>query len=199
MATVSLDRAAFVELAFRGYVGFVRLFWRVEVTNMPLLPFNSDCCDPLIASLYLRRPKKSAASMGLRPALVLNVRRAGNIAQINYPVVILHAVNVVNFIFRPRASCVQPRKAMGFICKSVDPDSDVSVNQSAGNCARHCAVFSPDAPTENSGFLVVVQKFAQRLRGKIGLSHDAPRKLIGQRPASADNASGLRYFNVRGA
>jgi hypothetical protein len=48
---------------------------------------------------------------------------------------------------------------------------------------------------EYSGVGVVVKKLAQALRGKIGSSHDALLMLIGQRPASADNASGLRYFS----
>jgi hypothetical protein len=43
--------------------------------------------------------------------------------------------------------------------------------------------------------LVVMKKLAQRLRGKIGLSHDALQLLIGQRPARVSARGGLRYFN----
>ncbi len=51
------------------------------------------------------------------------------------------------------------------------------------------------APGENASFWVIVQKFAQALRGKIGLSHDAVLSLIGQRPAGAINAARASLFS----
>jgi hypothetical protein len=41
-----------------------------------------------------------------------------------------------------------------------------------------------DTPSEHARYRVVVKKFAQTLRGKIGLSHEALQLLIGQRPAA---------------
>jgi len=40
------------------------------------------------------------------------------------------------------------------------------------------------APREYASFRIVVKKFAQTLRCKIGFSHDALQMLIGQRPGA---------------
>jgi hypothetical protein len=44
-----------------------------------------------------------------------------------------------------------------------------------------------------------VNKLAQLLRGKIGLSHEVPFTRIGQRPVSVSSTCGLRHFSVGGA
>jgi hypothetical protein len=127
------------------------------------------------------------------------------VAQIGPSIVRPDAVDVIYFMFRPFARHVQPRQAMG-----VKTPGAIYTNENVPKVFANVPEFSAHGAIVKSGccvwvspkfpgFWVVAQTLAQTLCGKIGLSHDALLMLIGQRPASADNASGLRYFSARGA
>jgi hypothetical protein len=77
---------------------------------------------------------------------------------------------------------------------SVNAYSTVSSRNIASLKANFPARMDINPPRKHSRFRVVVKQFAQALRGKIGLSHDAPQMLIGQRPGSVDALAGLCYF-----
>ena len=139
--------------------------------------------------------QKSKRIVYLRLALVLHVDRVRHTPEILNSVVRRVAINVVD-MFRPLAVNVQPSKSMRAVWGFAYLNLLVLFRCAAtgwfpGPHAAPC-----NDPSKRASVWVVVKKFAQTLRGKIGLSHDAPSKRIGQRPVSVSSTCGLRYFRA---
>jgi len=128
-------------------------------------------------------------------ALVLHVFGAICRAQIGPSVVSAVAVDVVNFVRGPFARHIEKRKPVSKIGFPANTDLGIALGLEPCGCPCGPPALG-DKPSEYSRLGIVVEKFAQTLRGKIGLSHAVVplKQWFGQRPASADNASGLRYF-----
>jgi hypothetical protein len=121
--------------------------------------------------------------------LVLLIYKSRHIAQIINPVIRLDAVDVVNLGDRPYISHVQPCQPMCVVSAAGDRYCAVAGCGSRTSNGTHPAgAAAPLSPRKNAGFWSVVKKFAQSLRGKIGLSHEAVLSLIGQRPAGVTSA-----------
>jgi hypothetical protein len=151
--------------------------------------------------LNSRSPLAASGGVGARELhetqLVLHVPRVRNVSQVGPSVVMSDAVLVVNLPRGPAAGYVEPSQTMGKVAALIDPDLNVPLDEEAAGLATGWSDSAPalDAiePSEDAGFLIVVKQLAQALRGKIGLSHEALLKLIGQRPAACLALSGLRY------
>lgn len=194
------DSAAFVKLTFRDYVGLVRLLGGGKHAKVPLLPAEGNVRHPLVGNVVpvsAKQPGRLVICAGL--SHVLLVDGLGYISQLANAVVSGVAVNVVNLPIRPSPVKMQPSKAVRAVTAPINHDDRVSVRAASRNSSRFCRPATEYAPNENAGFGVVVKNFAQTLRGKIGLSHDAPSKRIGQRPVSVSSTCGLRHFSVGGA
>ena len=161
-----------------------------------LLPLV-DCYDCLKAFSMWANAAQLQFAIRLREGLILVVQRVRNGAQVAYSVVRLAPVDVVNFTRRPFAINVQPRQTVRKEARPINADVDVSIRcvESPGDRSS-CSPAPSSFVGEVSRIGVVVKNFAQTLRGKIGLSHDAPIMLIGQRPVSVSSTCGLRYFSV---
>lgn len=115
--------------------------------------------------------------------------------QVRYVIRVFDTVLVVYLICRPFTMDVKPRKPMLVMVHTVDSDPSVpTVDSPSTTAARGCAPFCHQ-PGEDASLWVVVKKFAQALRGKIGLSHEALQLRIGQMPACVCALGGLRYSN----
>lgn len=195
-----LNSAERVHFALGFKVSGMRLFWSCILPKVVAFPVDADLSKPRqrCSMFSFGNPKKPASAVGSTFAHVLLVFRFGCATQIGPSVVRSIPINVVNFVRRPFVSHVQPRKAMGFV--GIAPNLDCSVPLNGFKSARHGVgvnrIGHSDAPRKNARFWIVMKKFAQTLRGKIGLSHDAVLSLIGQRPVSVSSTCGLRYFRL---
>ncbi len=200
MATVSLDRTPLVKLTFRGYVGLMRLLGGGKHSKMPLLPAKGNVRHPLVRDVVpISAEQAGRLVVAPSPPSVLAVDGLSYVSQLANSIVSGFAVDVVNLPGGPNAMHIQPCKAMRSIAPAVNHDDRVAVCDTASTPSWLCRPSSKNAPSKYASFGVVVKKLAQALRGKIGLSHDAPVKRIGQRPVSVSSTCGLRYFSVGGA
>lgn len=139
-------------------------------------------------------PRTNSAVFARKVLLIL--RRSAK-TKVGYAVVVFNPVYVIQPFIRPFTMNIQPRKSMSDIAASVNLAGDVS----ACDLPLHTASNEPSKlwsltyPSQVSGIWVVVKKFAQACCGKIGLSHDAPYKRIGQRPRCVTSTSRLRHFS----
>ena len=170
------------------------LFGRKDAKMVVATIDGNLCLPPIPVSAHAKQFRGVVYAAGSK---VLQVLGVGDIAQIFYPVVRSIAVDVINEVFRPTSVIVEPRNAMRPIPNTVYPDQKVSIMiYTARGFAALCGLVAPaNAPCKDPRSRIVVEKFAHTLRGKIGLSHDAPRMLIGQRPARVGSACGPRYFS----
>lgn len=129
---------------------------------------------------------------------VLMVDSSSGYAKVRNSVIPTLAVYVVDWRIWERSMHIEPRKPMSQVHAPVD--HELRVPGCGMNPAGSLSSSNDTTPAhkirQEASFVVVVKKFAQTLRGKIGISHDALQLLIGQRPARVDSASGLRYFSV---
>ena len=190
---MNLNRASRVARSLCGQVGRVRSFLRGEGPKVVVNTFNVNSRYP--AGLALGDAHQSMLAVEMRAALVLLIDCLRNIAQVSYRVVSGVAVLMVDLSIRPNATHVQPREAMRPVVMTSNADLDVTSAVAASGARLVASLASWVAPAKYAGFWVVMKKFAQTLRGKIGLSHDAVLSLIGQRPARVDSTGGLRYFS----
>lgn len=196
-----LKRIEWMKLSLGLYVGATSFFTIGKKAEMDGLPIVSDRCDPF-GRVFVPTYAKQIGGTSFADMLdILPILRLRGLAQICKRIVAFYAVNVVNVFSRPMPVNVEPSKPVGWIKFPINSDKGVSVGRTSCNIANSIATMSSnsDSARKQPTLRLVMQQLTKALCGKIGLSHDALLMLIGQRPASADNASGLRYFNVRGA
>jgi hypothetical protein len=159
-------------------MGFV---FGVEVPEgMPFTIDHDVCAKP---SSSHGHAEKTASVVTLCGSPVLSINCLGNVSEICKCVVPHISVDVVNCVFWPIAGYVEPRKTMCEIAPPMKFDN-ASVFVCAASDATNGDSGALDKPSEYAGLMVVFEQFAQLLRGKIGLSHEAVLSLIGQRPAA---------------
>lgn len=197
---MALNSAKRMHFALGFKVGGMRLFRCRVLPEVVTAPIDSDLSKPRNGGFMfpLGNPEKTASSVRAAFAHVLLVFGFGRASQIGPSVVSPIPVDMVNFMRRPFSGHVEPRKAVRLVRIPVEPYRTVFLNgldcSGCGvgmNCIRH-----PNAPRKHTSLGIVMKNFAHALRGKIGLSHDAPVKRIGQRPVSVSSTCGLRHFNV---
>jgi len=135
-------------------------------------------CHVAATLRYDTHDAKPIIFLGRPPILLIHPSR--NVAQVANSIVRPDAVDVVNLVFWDASGRVKPCQTVGLPPVSVNPNNDVSVmvNPPSG-VANVYSFVRFNAPCKHACFWIVVKNFAQTLCGKIGLSHDAPRMLIG--------------------
>jgi hypothetical protein len=189
-----LDRASWMNLPLGFDVGVMRFFRACKRADM-YAPING--IDG--GSKFTPRPayaKKPGTVPALWPVPVLRVDSGACVTKIGNAIVSAITVNMIDLALRPLAVHVQPNESVGIVNSAVNTYSNTAafVSRKTNWCALRLPFWGCKLDLENSGIWIVVQKFAQTLRGKIGLSHDAVLSLIGQRLGSVSALAGLRYF-----
>jgi hypothetical protein len=139
--------------------------------------------------------KHADAASGCCLPNVLRVDDSRDITKIVYSVVAWVAVDVVNALPRKSAVAVKPGKAMSPMNIPVNAYlTPAEWMDCAGDHPDSDSVRRDFTPRKNAGLWIVVKKFAQTLRGKIGLSHEALLLLIGQRPDRVASACPASLF-----
>ena len=190
-----LDRATSVRSPFGGQVRGVRRLLAREDAEVAV---NAASVDPRHPSGWaLGDAHQSVLAVGVRATLVLLVDVLRNIPQVFERVVAGVAVYVVKLAPGPIAMDVQPRKAVRPIVLAGDADLGVSAAVAAPGKWLALRLAVRVVPSECTRLRVVVKKFAQTLRGKIGSSHAVVplKQWFGQRPGSIRSRSRLRYFS----
>lgn len=195
-ALMGLDRTARVQSALSLNVGGVGFFGGPVRAKVMDFAADSDGRKPSTpVALQVCADKPGGFLCGLCAPEILLINAPGYIPQIIKRVIAGVSINVVNLMLRPSTGNVQPRKPVGQKPASCNGNYGPSVDvTSAGNASRVGGPASTLAPCEYAGLGVVMKKFAQKLRGKIGLSHDAVLSLIGQRPVSVASTAPASLF-----
>lgn len=116
------------------------------------------------------------------------------IPQVFQPVVSFYPVDVVDLHERPAPMHMEPSQPVRKVHTPIKGNAQIPFvmhRPRSGSSPRAGA-----CPSKNASIGVVVEKFAQALRGKIGLSHDAPRKRIGQRPTGVSRTAWASSFSI---
>jgi len=189
----------FVLTAFRFNIGRVSAFLGIEQADASKHAADADHGAPTLIRISAIDTNEFAgllALMGL--ALVLPVLPSVGQAKILDLVVEAVTVSMVYQLWRPRFMNVEPSKPMGQIATPINLDVQVAVPiVSAGYLAGSLVHSSVNNPGEHTSQMVIGEKFTQsRVRDNFA-SHDAPRLLIGQGPASAINTvPALLFYEV---
>lgn len=189
-----LDSAPLVQFTLGLDVCGMGEFWCLERPEVKASPIQRDLGVPSVFDLV--SANQAAAAVGSRASHVLLVDDHGYNSEVGEPVVRLVAVDVVDDPIWRATNDVQPRHSMRSMPVPIYREADVSAAIIAsGHGADLDAVAQRGTSSKNARLWIVVQQFAQSLRGKIGLSHDAVLSLIGQRLAGAINAARASLFS----
>lgn len=178
-------------------VGGVRKFSGCKTAEVLAFAGKSNLGIPLPSRLVQSDAKQPAGLVAdWRSPLILLIGTMAGLSQVRKTIVCPVAVHVVNLLRRPFSGHIEPREAVGLVCVSVAAHAPVSIAGIKASCTFSVAASGATfCPCECARLGIVVNKFAQTLRGKIGSSHDAVLSLIGQKPGSIRSRSRLRYFS----
>lgn len=195
---MKLDCAANMQLTFSLNVSGVREFFGWEQANSSRFAIRSDSRLPL--AIFFGDAKHAAADIvRLGTSLIGVVGLPCDITQICKTVIGFVKINVVDCVYRPFASNVEPCEPVRVLQATSDSYRNVADLAFASCRSSEKAIhFELANPRKLSGFSVVVKEFAQKFCGKIGSSHAVVplKQWFGQRPARVDSTSGLRHFNM---
>ena len=196
-----LQRIERMKFALRSNIRGMGLIWAFKKPEVMFRPVNANSGLPFACARMPIGAKNTRLSARVGRFPVLHVFRFGCLSQICKRIVGSIRIDVVDLKRRPFSGHVEPRKPVSWINVSVDHYHSVAIAWASSRVSCFDAADAVLAPRKHASLRIVVEKFAQTLRGKIGLSHAVVplKQWFGQRPASADNASGLRYFSVGGA
>lgn len=163
-------------------VGSVRILCGRKAPKVDLLSANTyGGAKQLAVSNFVCASQPGCADSAM--ARIPDIRCLVNITKVSDSVVGAVAVNVVYDSNRPRTIEMQPSEAVHSVKCAINSRDKISAPVVASNGRPGSNVGYALSARHYPGFMVVVDKLAQSLRGKIGLSHDALQMLIGQRPA----------------
>lgn len=189
---MSLDRASAVQIALGLQVSLVGKLWcfiDAQVSALATCFYGRHPLQTSASANPSRNPKKSSSAFPALAASVLRVCCPVYVSQICKAVIGTIAVDVVNLCFRPLACHVKKRETVSIEAIFAKADGHVTKSfvHATNEPALRRSVKTGGAlwkRPERADFWIVVNKLAQTLRGKIGLSHEALQLLIGQRPAA---------------
>jgi hypothetical protein len=179
--------------SLRFNVCAARLLYAAETSKMKSSAIYSNDCFPAVSRLSNALHLRLAAFVD--SPLVLSVCGLLNIAEIGKAIVGAISVYVVNNLCWPMSKDIEPCKPVRPVAGAINLDNDVWSWQRASWVSSLGSAGPINQPSELACLRIVVDDIAQTLCSKIGLSHDAPQMLIGQRPAGVDSTfAGLAIF-----
>ena len=192
-----LNRAGGVMDTLCLKVGLVGKFWGSEVPKISLLSKNPYLGFPLKANRGY--PQQFCFAQTISFSDILSVPGSGNITEICNTVIRRIAIYMVDFHKGHTSSYIKPSESMRpkkFSNSYVDRTVLVSVSSTT---TSECYRASPESPSKNSRFRIVVQKFLKPFlrKGRISISHAVVpfKQWFGQRLGSVSALVGLRHFN----
>jgi hypothetical protein len=177
-------------------VGRVREFGCGEMSYVRIFPGNPNPSSPF-AMIQANTEQPTAFVGNHCYSHVLHIRAYIAVSQIAESVIRRIAVYVVNVFGRPRSVNVQPRQPMSFVRLACNNDVAISKFSKAASNSPNlvtCTTANSSKARKSACIWVVVKQFAQALRSKIKLIHDALLMLIGQRPVSVFSTARASLF-----
>lgn len=168
------DFTAFVMPALCGDIGCMRVFRRVEISDVVQFPAVPDLRAPAAYSGLPGCAKQTASSPFIRSASVLGVDELAGLPEVLDPVVGRVAVPVINPQGWPRTIMQSPSDSMTghVVFRHPDMNSAIVPNPSGDGAGRSVPAF--DFPSDDAGDMVVGKKGFERFHAdKIVCSHVA--------------------------
>jgi hypothetical protein len=175
-------------------VRIVRLFWGHVKADVERSSLVRNLCAP--SPIKVPRNTKQATTfvIGSRPPLIFRVNRRRGVSQVAYSVISTIAVYVIKHLAGPLSVVMKPCQSVRGVSLVIQTNRHVPVLVNASGLLALVPFVPFYLSGKNSSVWVVIKKFAQFLRGKIGISHKAVLSLIGQRPASVGSACRASLF-----
>lgn len=165
-----------------------------EVPEIGPLAVGLDASGPCVA-IVLRDTKQPARVYGHGSSHVLRVDDWRNVSQIADPIVVAHAIDMVELLKRPLAENVQPNESVNGVVVPINRALPIPLTTWAPGDGPDAVFAHALAPPDFSRVGAVRDEFAQARGSKIGSSHDALQKLIGQRSAGVDSTERASLFS----
>lgn len=192
---MTLDRAGRVYFSLRGKVGRMGFFSGLESAKVNGAFGDLDACFP--SGPHLLNAKQPVPVVTPCLANVLRVSDSVCVTQVDHPVVVFDAVDVVDLTDGPCAGRVKPRQTMGFVLHAIHRDDNIALGVNAsGVAACRDSVGRANPADECSGFRVVVQERPETVSSQLitaaSLGHVGHSKIaavaiqendLGSRPA----------------
>ena len=159
--------------AFSLNIGLMRFFRRIKPTYKFLNAVCANTRSPSFAAFKFRYTQKTASFVAFMSTfLILNVFCRRNISKITKRIVARVSVNVINITNRPFTCHVKPCQSARPISYIVDADNRIAFRlHIPRNCARNYFSACFNAPSKNTSFGVVKQKFKQFFVAKLVFFH----------------------------
>lgn len=208
---LTLDRTPLMKLSFLSKIRLVCFFDSIKSSYMDFPSIDHNRC--LETAVRVVGPKKSGRVVGANLLHVLRVHGLRYVSQVFDPIVKPVTVEVVDNLVGPAPIDVKPNKAMRFVDAAVDGNMYSSRRGVEGACnfsSPFCIPRLADAgfaelvegagpPHKRASFGVVIEKFSNALRSKIGLSHAVvpfPNNGLVRARIALVALCGLVYFSV---
>jgi hypothetical protein len=166
----------------------------VEIPKKNILFIENYSCVPLPPSL-IHYDACVSGCIGFLNCSVLHVFKLTSLTQIAKSVIRPNAIYMVYSFSREFSKRMEPCKSVHLVKLPVYLQCAVSIRRNCPDLATGGSIVGSFDSFKQTRFWTVIEKFAQTLCGKIGLSHDTVPSLIGQRPRRVDSTSGLRHFS----
>ena len=161
-----------VKAPCRLTIGGVGVLWSREVTEMLPPAIDPNLRQPAAITLARNPLQRGVSARGLRRR-VLAVLGGRGLAQIAVPVVVLHAVDVVDHMVWPATAGHEPNYSVKAVTHAVHRHREITVGQGShdrsGRCprARDVSRFAnprADAARYDSGVAIVAKQLMRALR-----------------------------------
>ena len=191
-----LERSECMQASFGTHVCGMSILYGIERSQ--ITPFAVDTDAGYVFTTGFEDSKHSSATIRAGLALVLHLFASRYFAEIVDRIVRAIPIDVINLAGRPPAENVEPCQTMRFSLSASDFNTDVSevIGVTSHFVGARAVGASAFKPSKHASFRIVMKAFAQIFRSKIGLSHKALQKLIGEKPERDSTRFGLRYFSV---
>ena len=156
------DSAGSVKPSLGFKVRLMRLFRGIVPSDKCADAVGAYACAPTAPALEPRHTKKPRFVSIMRAALVLYVACRAHVAKVVETVILRVSVLVVDGVYRPRASHVEPRQPTGTVTNAVVPHDNAPIGRyRPGHSANHYFSTGFNPPCEHPRRRVVAQDFAQ--------------------------------------
>lgn len=171
--------------SFRSQPSFYGIFKFTVVAKAMHFAVVVKSCSPLISKLIEVNATNAACVIGAYRH-VFAVLLIGCRAQIRPSVIGTAPINVVNLRVGPASGHIKPSEPVRKIVLVLDRNGAIprTLHDEASNRSSVVSGFLPKIykACKDASMRIIREKFAQKFCGKIGFSHDALQRLIGQRP-----------------
>lgn len=182
-----------MKLSLLSNVGFMGLLSRLKRAEVGILVINLYLRDESRRALIYA--KKCARLWGALFSPVLHVDVVRDIPQVFYAVVQRVAIYVVDRFLGPCSIHKEPDQAVKLIKPPIDDKPGIPFMDVMSAWTKDGGIAGFLKSDQRPCGVVIYEKLAQALRGKIGFSHIGILSMsVGQRPASVTSASRVLAF-----